>query len=138
VAEFLCGKNPEAREIMSKLRQKMPRLKLSLAEYEMLRNQVLKRDGWRCQRCGKSNNLHVHRVKSRGNLGDDTIRNLITLCAKMSRGVSPPHCFQSRRPIRINLLMKDSESLIVLVLRFLVTLRKNHLELLRERALVST
>ena len=69
-------------EIMSQLRQKIPRLKLPSAEYQELRTQVLKRDGWRCQLCGKSKDLHVHHLKSRGSLGDDSMRNLITLCAK--------------------------------------------------------
>ncbi len=67
---------------MSNLRQRMPRLKLSLVDYRVLRNQVLKRDGWRCQLCGASNNLHVHHMKSRSKLGDDALRNLITLCAR--------------------------------------------------------
>jgi len=67
---------------MSKFLQKRPRLKLPLAKYQALSNQVLKRDGWRCQLCGTSNDLHVHHVKSRSSLGDDTIQNLITLCAK--------------------------------------------------------
>jgi 5-methylcytosine-specific restriction endonuclease McrA len=66
---------------MNKLHQRMPRLKLPLAEYQALRKQVLRRDGWRCQFCGTSNNLHVHHVKSRSSLGDDEIQNLITLCA---------------------------------------------------------
>jgi 5-methylcytosine-specific restriction endonuclease McrA len=67
---------------MGKLHQKMPRLRLPAAEYQALRNQVLKRDGWHCQLCGTSNNLHVHHVKSRSSLGDDAMRNLITLCVK--------------------------------------------------------
>ena len=67
---------------MSKLHQRMPRLKLPLAEYQALRNQVLERDRWRCQLCGTSNDLHVHHVKSRSRLGRDTMRNLITLCVK--------------------------------------------------------
>ena len=66
---------------MNKLRQKMPRLKLPSAEYRELRNQVLRRDGWRCQLCGASRNLHVHHLKSRSRLGDDAMKNLITLCA---------------------------------------------------------
>jgi len=61
---------------------KKPRLKLRSTEYEALRNQVLKRDGWRCQLCGTSNNLHVHHVKSCCMLGDDQAHNLTTLCAK--------------------------------------------------------
>ena len=67
---------------MRKRHQRMPRLKLPLAEYHPLRDKVLKRDGWRCQLCGTSNNLHVHHVKSRSKLGDDAMQNLITLCAK--------------------------------------------------------
>ena len=39
---------------MTKLRQRMPRLKLPLAEYQALRNRVLERDRWRCQLCGTS------------------------------------------------------------------------------------
>jgi hypothetical protein len=66
---------------MGKLRQKIPRLKLCLAEYQDLRMQVLRRDGWRCQRCGTSKDLHVLHMKSRSRLGDDAMRNLITLCA---------------------------------------------------------
>jgi 5-methylcytosine-specific restriction endonuclease McrA len=62
-----------------------PRLKLPVAEYEALRNEVLKREGWRCQFCGASNDLQVHHVKSRCKVGDDTLRNLITLCAKCHR-----------------------------------------------------
>jgi 5-methylcytosine-specific restriction endonuclease McrA len=67
---------------MSQLRQRMPRLKLPSADYQLLRNQVLERDGWRCQLCGTSNRLEVHHIKSRGSLGDDTPQNLITLCAE--------------------------------------------------------
>jgi hypothetical protein len=66
---------------MSKLPQKIPRLKLSLAEYQEVRNQVLKRDGWHCQR-GTANDLYVHHVKSRGESWDDAMRNLIALFAK--------------------------------------------------------
>lgn len=60
----------------------MPRLKLPRIEYQALRNKVLERDDWRCQWCGAGNDLHVHHLKSRGKLGDDTMENLITLCAK--------------------------------------------------------
>ena len=67
---------------MNQLRQRMPRLKLPSADYEVLRNQVLERDGWRCQFCGTLNQLEVHHIKSRRSLGDDTLQNLITLCAK--------------------------------------------------------
>ena len=67
---------------MSRLRQRMPRLQLPSADYQVLRRQVLERDGWRCQFCGTSYGLEVHHIKSRGSLGGDTLQNLITLCAK--------------------------------------------------------
>jgi HNH endonuclease len=68
--------------IAGKQRQKRPWLKLPLAEYRALRLQVLQRDGWRCQFCGASKDLHVHHLKSRGRLGDDTLRSLLTLCVR--------------------------------------------------------
>jgi 5-methylcytosine-specific restriction endonuclease McrA len=76
---------------MSQLRQKMPRMKLSSAEYQELRVQVLKRDGWCCQICGKLKDLHVYHLKSRSDLGGDTTRNPITLysgsCHRRSHSV---------------------------------------------------
>jgi len=65
---------------MRKLRQKRPRLKLSAEEYNLLRQRVLERDGWRCQNCGSSKYLHVHHQTRRSKLGDDALDNLITLC----------------------------------------------------------
>ena len=64
-----------------RLRPKKPRIKLRPAEYTEMRRNVLVRDGWRCQDCGSANNLQVHRLKSRSQLGDDMMTNLITLCA---------------------------------------------------------
>ena len=70
---------------MKRLRQKQPRLKLDTEAYQALRNQVLERDGWRCQNCGSSKDLHVHHVKARSKLGHDESRNLITLCVVCHR-----------------------------------------------------
>jgi 5-methylcytosine-specific restriction endonuclease McrA len=56
---------------MGRLRQKQPRLKLGREQYELLRRRVLERDGWRCQSCGSSKDLHIHYLKSRSKLGDD-------------------------------------------------------------------
>jgi 5-methylcytosine-specific restriction endonuclease McrA len=67
---------------MERLRQKQPRLKLQPGMYEALRNQVLGRDGWRCQDCGCANMLEVHHVKPRSKLGHDSLDNLITLCVE--------------------------------------------------------
>ena len=65
----------------TRLRQRRPRLKLDPKRYAILRKSVLKRDGWRCQECGAMENLHVHHIKRRSQLGDDATENLITLCS---------------------------------------------------------
>ncbi len=65
---------------MKGLRQKEPRLRLSLKEYEALRKRVLERDSWRCQSCGSQRELQVHHVNPRSQLGHDALQNLITLC----------------------------------------------------------
>jgi 5-methylcytosine-specific restriction endonuclease McrA len=65
---------------MERRRQKRPRLKLDPEKYETLKNEVLERDGWRCQDCGSAKMLEVHHVKPRSKLGHDASDNLITLC----------------------------------------------------------
>ena len=69
------------------LRQKRPRLKLDVPAYERLHRQVLERDGWRCQDCGRQDNLQVHHIRPRSRLGDDSEVNLITLCEKCHSGL---------------------------------------------------
>ncbi len=64
---------------------KRPRLRLEPEAYERLRERVLQRDGWRCQRCGCPGELHVHHIHPRSQLGDDAEHNLITLCATCHR-----------------------------------------------------
>ena len=66
---------------MSSNRPRVPRLRLDVASYVRLRQQVLCRDGWRCQSCGTMSNLEVHHEKFRSRLGDDSETNLITLCS---------------------------------------------------------
>ena len=56
------------------------RLRLGHVPYEMLRQQVLRRDGWRCQLCGARANLEVHHQHFRSHSGHDSEENLITLC----------------------------------------------------------
>jgi 5-methylcytosine-specific restriction endonuclease McrA len=65
---------------MSSNQPRLPRLRLDAASYERLRQQVLHRDGWRCQSCGTMSNLEVHHKELRSHLGDDSEANLITLC----------------------------------------------------------
>ena len=55
-------------------------LRLDPVSYENLRQQVLRRDGWRCQSCGAMSNLEIHHKLFRSHSGEDSERNLITLC----------------------------------------------------------
>jgi 5-methylcytosine-specific restriction endonuclease McrA len=65
---------------MSSIGPKPPRLRLDAASYENLRQQILRRDGWRCQCCGTMSNLEVHHKQYRSQSGNDSEENLITLC----------------------------------------------------------
>ena len=67
---------------MNDIRSRHPRLKLAINAYERLRQEVLMRDNWRCQICGRCENLQVHHKKTRSQRGDDCELNLITLCAE--------------------------------------------------------
>jgi len=69
------------------IRPKAARLRLDLLSYESLRQQVLRRDGWRCQSCGAMSNLEVHHREFRSHSGADSEENLITLCAACHAGV---------------------------------------------------
>jgi 5-methylcytosine-specific restriction endonuclease McrA len=55
-------------------------LRLDPLSYESLRQQILRRDGWRCQSCGTMTNLEVHHREFRSHSGADAEENLITLC----------------------------------------------------------
>ena len=66
---------------MREIRPKVSRLRLDPMSYESLRQQILRRDGWRCQACGTMSNLEVHHQKFRSHSGADSAENLITLCA---------------------------------------------------------
>jgi 5-methylcytosine-specific restriction endonuclease McrA len=57
-------------------------LRLGPVEYESLRQQVLRRDRWRCQSCGTMVNLEVHHKEFRSHSGHDSEANLITLCSE--------------------------------------------------------
>ena len=65
---------------MSQVRPDPPRLRLDPVSYETLRQQILRRDGWRCQSCGKSSSLEIHHKEFRSHSGHDSEENLITLC----------------------------------------------------------
>jgi 5-methylcytosine-specific restriction endonuclease McrA len=62
------------------IRPKTAGLRLDPVSYESLRQQILRRDGWRCQFCGTMSNLEVHHRDFRSRSGADSEENLITLC----------------------------------------------------------
>ncbi len=63
------------------IRPKSAPSRLDPLPYESLRQQILRRDGWRCQSCGAMSNLEVHHRAFRSHSGADSDENLITLCA---------------------------------------------------------
>jgi 5-methylcytosine-specific restriction endonuclease McrA len=67
---------------VNRILPKQTRLRLEPSCNEPLQQQVLRRDGWRCQNCGRRSNLEVHHKKFRSQSGDDSEENLITLCAE--------------------------------------------------------
>jgi 5-methylcytosine-specific restriction endonuclease McrA len=70
---------------MNSVRPRRPRLALDQQAYQEMHEKVLRRDGWRCQRCGAMRDLHVHHMQPRSSLGDDSEVNLITLCNSCHR-----------------------------------------------------
>ena len=81
----------------SKIPSKSPRLRLDATNYRELHRQVLERDGWRCQVCGSMQQLQVHHLKYRSQLGGDEEQNLITLCAECHEQVHRnASCYKAR------------------------------------------
>jgi hypothetical protein len=62
------------------IRPKAAPSRLDPLSYENLRQQILRRDGWRCQSCGTMSNLEVHHKQFRSHSGNDSEENLITMC----------------------------------------------------------
>ncbi len=65
---------------MNQILPKQSRVRLDPESYERLREQMLRRDGWRCQCCGNRSNPEVHHSEFRSQRGHDSEENLITLC----------------------------------------------------------
>ena len=70
---------------------KMSKARLDDDAYQQLRQQVLERDGWRCQHCGGMTNLEVHHAQFRSQQGSDSEDNLITLCAHCHKLIHAKH-----------------------------------------------
>jgi len=65
---------------MKQIMPKQAPVRFEQQDYQKLREQVLRRDGWRCQLCGSMTNLEVHHKQFRSHSGEDSEHNLITLC----------------------------------------------------------
>jgi len=65
---------------MRMIRPKACHFRLDPLSYESLRQQILRRDDWRCRSCGAMSNLEVHHREFRSHSGADSEENLITLC----------------------------------------------------------
>jgi 5-methylcytosine-specific restriction endonuclease McrA len=78
---------------MNTILPKPKRIKLDREAYAQLCRQVLERDSWRCQLCGRPSQLQVHHLRFRSALGDDSLENLVTLCVYCHAGI---HGLKSR------------------------------------------
>ena len=79
--------------------------------WESVREYVLQRDGYRCQECHGTQDLHVHHVIPKSDGGPDTPDNLITLCSG---------CHASRHPVRqVFLARRFIERLAVRIAKWL-------------------
>ena len=61
------------------------RLRLATADYGKLRWKILERDGWKCQQCGRRDQLQIHHIIRRSQLGADGEENLTVLCSSCHR-----------------------------------------------------
>jgi hypothetical protein len=82
---------------MSTMRRDHPPFRLDPVSYENLRQQVLRRDGWRCQSCGTMSNLEVHHKQFRSQSGEDSDENLISALYWMPQSYSQRSNYTLRR-----------------------------------------
>ncbi len=60
-------------------------LRLDRAGYNQMRFQIFERDGWKCQHCGRRDQLQIHHLVRRSQMGPDTEGNLMTVCSDCHR-----------------------------------------------------
>ena len=70
-AEAGIHRRLEREGLMSSIGPKLPRLRMDPEAYDVLRQRVLRRDGWRCQSCSATTNLEVHHQQFRSHSGPD-------------------------------------------------------------------
>jgi hypothetical protein len=80
------------------MQRKIKRIKLGKQIYRRLLKKVLERDGWRWQECRSLENLQVHHKMKRSQLGNDSLDDLVTLCAYATRLSTGSYSIQSQQP----------------------------------------
>lgn len=68
-------------------RHPMGRMRLGPEDYRQLKIKILERDGWKCQRCGRRDQLQIHHIVHRSQSGADGEQNLVVLCSECHRRV---------------------------------------------------
>jgi len=70
--------------------------------WKLLRLAAIIRDRYKCRCCNRQNYLQVHHLRYPANLGDDSVDNLVTMCAKhhMARHGIDPHAVHISIPIQ--------------------------------------
>ena len=66
---------------------KLRPVRLDPETFRELHQQILERDGWRCQLCGSLSGLEVHHIQRRSRSDDDSEGNLTTLCSDCHRAI---------------------------------------------------
>ncbi len=64
---------------------KPDQLQLDPERYRELKMKILERDGWKCQYCGRRDELQIHHLVRRSQQGEDCEQNLIVLCSRCHR-----------------------------------------------------
>ncbi len=70
---------------MSERLPKQRSVRLDRQRYSQARQQIFERDGWKCQHCGRCDQLQIHHRVRRSQMGPDTEDNLITVCSDCHR-----------------------------------------------------
>ena len=98
------------------IRPKAAPSRLDPLSYESLRQQILRRDGWRCQSCGTMSNLEVHHREFRSHSGADSEENLITLCtachARVHNQPPGPHNLMGEEGKQVTVARKHTRLLM--------------------------
>ncbi len=94
--------------ILRMIRPKAASSRLVPLLYESLRQQILRRDGWRCQYCGTMSNLEVHHREFRSHSGHDPTRTDHTLHHMPRLYASPPRSWTRLMTTTRPLLRRDA------------------------------